>query len=82
MPWLPSDAVRARYGGLNGKSKISYMTLTRWVERGLLPPPTYIGGRKYWSSEQLDEHDRLRAAVAHEQRRNGRAALVEQGGVR
>ena len=40
------------------------MTLDRWVKRGLLPPPVYIGGRRYWSSDQLDAHDQARLAVS------------------
>jgi hypothetical protein len=64
MAWLPSSAVRERYRGLKPNSKISFRTLDRWVERGLLPPPVYFGGRKYWASEQLDAHDQARPAVA------------------
>jgi len=62
MAWLPSSLVRERYRGLKPNSKISFRTLDRWVERGLLPPPVYFGGRKYWSSEQLDQRDAARAA--------------------
>lgn len=40
------------------------MTLDRWVKRGLLPPPVYIGGRRYWDSGQLDAYDEARRAVA------------------
>jgi hypothetical protein len=43
--------------------------MTQWVKRQILPPPVYINGQRYWSSEQLDEHDRVTVAVAHEQRR-------------
>ena len=65
MPWLPSTAVRRRYVGLHNPDKpISAMTLDRWVKRGLLPSPVYIGGRRYWSSEQLDAHDQARLAIS------------------
>lgn len=65
MPWLPSTAVRGRYRGLfNSNKPISPMTLDRWVKRGLLPPPVYIGGRRYWDSGQLDAYDEARRAVA------------------
>ncbi len=64
MAWLPSTAVRERYRGLK-QNKISFRTLDRWVERGFLPPPVYIGGRRYWSSEQLEAHDAARLEVAN-----------------
>ena len=65
MPWLPSTAVRRRYVGLHNPDKpISAMTLDRWVKRGLIPSLVYIGGRKYWSSEQLEAHDQARLAVS------------------
>jgi DNA-binding transcriptional MerR regulator len=65
MAWIPSSAVRQRVRGLN-KEKISARTLDRWVERGLLPPPTYFGKRRYWSSEQLDAYDATRLAAARQ----------------
>ena len=39
---LPARVVRSRFGG------ISAMTLWRWVQRGILPPPDKINGRNYW----------------------------------
>lgn len=39
---LSSRAVRDRFGG------VSDMTIHRWVERGILPPPCKINGRNYW----------------------------------
>jgi hypothetical protein len=53
------------------------MTLDRWVKRGLLPSPIYIGGRRYWSSEQLDAHDQARLAVSQP---SARQMLDQEGG--
>jgi hypothetical protein len=47
--------VCARYGG------ISLRTVDRWVEAGVLPPPIYIQGQRYWLDEKLDAHDEARA---------------------
>lgn len=63
MTWLPSSAVRERYRGIK-HDKISFRTIDRWVERGILPKPVRIGTRRYWSSEQLDQYDQARLAVA------------------
>jgi DNA-binding transcriptional MerR regulator len=63
MAWLPSSAVRERYRGLKPNQKsISYKTLDRWVERGILPQPVYFGGRRYWDDNELDRRDAARAA--------------------
>ena len=56
--WLPAKAVSKRYD-------ISERTVDRWVETQILPTPVYIRGRRYWSSEQLDQRDEARLAVAH-----------------
>jgi hypothetical protein len=76
MTWLPSTAVRERYRGLK-QNKISFRTLDRWVERGLLPPPVYIGGHKYWASEQLDAYDAARLPTAANARRGGGCAMSD-----
>jgi hypothetical protein len=38
MTWLPTSAVRERYRGIK-HDKISFRTIDRWVERGILPKP-------------------------------------------
>ena len=48
--WLPAKGVCNRYD-------ISERTIDRWVETQILPTPVYIRGRRYWSSEQLDQRD-------------------------
>jgi hypothetical protein len=35
-------------------------TFDRWIQRGVLPRPVYILGRRYWSDQQLDEFDAAR----------------------
>ena len=55
--WLPAKGVCNRYD-------ISERTIDRWVETQILPTPVYIRGRRYWSSEQLDERDEARLTVA------------------
>ena len=56
--WLPAKGVCNRYD-------ISERTIDRWVETQILPTPVDIRGRRYWSSEQLDQRDEARLAVAH-----------------
>lgn len=52
---LPAKAVRAIFG------VSASITLTRWVERGLLPEPQRINGRKYWP---VDAVEKLKAGAA------------------
>jgi hypothetical protein len=44
---LPTSGVGARY---NRSSR----TIDRWVREGVIPPPRYIRGLKYWDEEELD----------------------------
>jgi predicted DNA-binding transcriptional regulator AlpA len=55
--YLPVRPVAARYG-------VSDRTVDRWVQDGDLPQPVYIQGRRYWSEEQLDQHDAARKTEA------------------
>ena len=32
---------------------ISEVTLWRWVKRGYFPQPKYIGGKAFWSAEEV-----------------------------
>ena len=34
---------------------ISEVTLWRWVKRGNFPEPKYIGGKAFWSAEEVSE---------------------------
>lgn len=34
---------------------ISRATLFRWLEKGILPKPSKISSRLYWSSQEVDE---------------------------
>ena len=34
---------------------ISEVTLWRWVKRGSFPEPKYIGGKAFWSAEEVSE---------------------------
>jgi predicted DNA-binding transcriptional regulator AlpA len=54
---IPDPVVRQRYG-------VSSMTLWRWDHDPALnfPKPTYIRGRKYRSSDELDAFDARVAA--------------------
>ena len=56
---FPTSEVGARY---NRSSR----TIDRWVREGVIPPPFYIRGLKYWDEEELDRCDeaRPRASVA------------------
>lgn len=56
VPLIPARSVRERFGG------ISNMTLWRWVQRGILPPPVKINTRNYWRETDVD-------AVAQPERR-------------
>jgi predicted DNA-binding transcriptional regulator AlpA len=58
MPkWLPIRGVCNRYN-------VSERTVDRWTEAGALPQPVCIRRRKYWSEQDLDEHDEARKTVA------------------
>ena len=46
---LPAREVRRRFG------QISPMTLWRWLDRGILPPPTKINGRNFWPESAIRE---------------------------
>jgi hypothetical protein len=50
--YLPTRKVRVRYGGKSEK------TIARWIQRGVLPPPTLINGRRYWLRTELERHER------------------------
>jgi DNA-binding transcriptional MerR regulator len=54
---LPARALCERYS-------VSDRTLDRWTEAGVLPPPMYIRGRRYWDLEQLERLERERMAKA------------------
>jgi hypothetical protein len=55
--FLPTKRVRARYGGKSEK------TIERWIELGVLPPPTWINGRRYWRRSVLEQHERDRLSA-------------------
>jgi DNA-binding transcriptional MerR regulator len=40
---------------------VSTRTVDRWVATGILPPPTYINGRKYHHADAAPRHDRTNA---------------------
>ncbi len=50
--YLPTRKVRVRYGGKSER------TIDRWIERGILPPPEWINGRRYWRRSVLEQHER------------------------
>ena len=50
--FLPTKRVRQRYGGKSEK------TIDRWVEKGVLPPPEWINGRRHWRLSVLERHER------------------------
>ena len=55
---LPARAVADRYG-------VHLRSITRWVARGVIPPPDQIiVGRRYWLSKTLEEADRRRTIEA------------------
>jgi predicted DNA-binding transcriptional regulator AlpA len=58
---LPMRRMCRRYG-------VSDRTIDRWLERGELPKPVRIGGRKYWRVTDLE---------LFEQQRIGRRARNE-----
>ena len=33
-------------------------TVDRWVERGILPPPLIINGRRYWDEAEIEQRER------------------------
>jgi hypothetical protein len=45
-------------------------TLDRWVELGLLPPPIYINGYRYWDEGDLDRFDATREGQSRKQKRD------------
>jgi hypothetical protein len=55
---ISASKLRAACGG------ISDMTLYRWLEREILPPPIYINGRRYWKKTVLRELQENGRAVA------------------
>ena len=59
--YLTTKHVRARYGGKSEK------TIERWVELGVLPPPTWINGRKYWLRSVLEQREREGMGRQHRQ---------------
>jgi hypothetical protein len=56
--WLPVQGICKRYD-------IKERSVDRWVKAKILPDPVYIRGRRYWSSEQLDQRDEARLAVTN-----------------
>jgi DNA-binding transcriptional MerR regulator len=52
-------------------------TIDRWIDSGILPPPIWIGGRRYWSSSALEQIER--AAIG---KRRATAVAVELTGSR
>jgi DNA-binding transcriptional MerR regulator len=55
---LPARAVADRYG-------THLRTVSRWVARGVIPPPSQIiNSRRYWSVEVLEQADRRRTIEA------------------
>jgi hypothetical protein len=53
---LSTRLVRRRYGDVCDR------TVDRWIERGVLPAPEYINGRRYWDERKLDAADADRKA--------------------
>lgn len=49
---IPGSAVRARLGG------VSRVTIDRWIEKGWLPKPVYIGQTRYWREEDIGRLER------------------------
>jgi len=45
---INSGEVRRRLGG------ISSMSLWRWTQRKIVPPPRQINGRNYWRASDID----------------------------
>jgi predicted DNA-binding transcriptional regulator AlpA len=62
-PMVSARVVRATF------SNISDMTLYRWVQQGILPPPVKISGRNYWRESDVEALKQGRR-----QRSEGRAA--------
>ena len=52
--FLNTKRVRNRYGDISDR------TVDRWVKAGVLPPPDYINGQRFWAEEQLDAQDEAR----------------------
>ena len=55
---MAAPSVRAAFDG------ISDMTLHRWLEKKILPPPVYINGRRYWPVSvicELQKNEKLAA---------------------
>jgi DNA-binding transcriptional MerR regulator len=43
--------VRERYD-------VSGRTIDRWLEQGILPPPIFVRGRRYWELSALEQAER------------------------
>ena len=55
---IPARAVAGRYG-------THLRTISRWVARGVIPPPDQIiNERRYWAIEALEQADRKRTIEA------------------
>ena len=55
---IPARAVAGRYG-------IHLRSVSRWVARGVIPPPSeIINNRRYWHPDVLDAADRRRTIEA------------------
>jgi hypothetical protein len=48
---LPTRKVRARYSTTD-------RTILRWERDGVLPPPVWVNGRKYWRVSTLEQLER------------------------
>jgi hypothetical protein len=48
---LPTRAVRARYNKTD-------RSILRWERTGVLPPPVWINGRKFWRLSDLERLER------------------------
>lgn len=64
-------------------------TIDRWTEDGILPPPEYINGIRYWDQDEIEECERERKRLQAEARRakaaltdgaSGTSRKLEQGG--
>lgn len=58
---LNTRAVCGRYGVCNE-------TIRRWTEAGILPPPMWINGLKFWDEEELEARDREREPMTRASR--------------
>ena len=55
--WHSASAIAKRYG-------VVIRTVDRWEDRGVLPPATWINGRRYWSETSLQTREREHTRAA------------------